>query len=102
MNTRTVVLAIVVTVFCSFKASATSELERQHLTRIVNELDIVKEMVVDAKLLQKPGQVNRFKYDDLIHDLNVVMSGIQAEINGVQDLTYKRQALNQEKNSGGR
>lgn len=102
MSTRAAVLVIFFALFSSFKASATSELERQHLTRIVNELEIVKEMVVEAKLLQKPGQVNRFKYEDLVHDLNVVMAGVQAEINGVQDLTYKRQALNQEKNSGER
>ena len=71
-------------------AHASSELETKALERIVDELKVVIEMVDEAQLLQRPGEMASFQYRPLKRDLNVVIDGINTHIDEQFDTTYKR------------
>lgn len=56
--------------------AAAEDAERETLSRIEHELDIVQRMVEDANKQNLPAQTVKFRYDWLIRDLKLMRDGI--------------------------
>lgn len=91
-------LILILLAFNTSYLHASSELETEALERIVAELKVVIEMVDEAQLLQRPGEMTSFQYRPLKRDLNVVIDGINTHIDEQFDTTYKRVPLFAESN----
>ena len=61
-------------------ARADDDSEREHLARIVNELQRVEEMTRAAASDAPSGQRVRFRYDWLVRDLQLMREGIEQHV----------------------
>lgn len=69
------------------------DVEIDALKRVSHELQVVKEMLVEAKRYQNAGDPNPFLYDEADRDLNLLIMAFDDYIAGRFDPTYQREPL---------
>ena len=66
-------------------AGETQMSEREHLARVLHELDAIKPILLSAQRAPKNPGRTRFKYKTLLRDLNLMRQGLDEYIQGTVD-----------------
>jgi RAQPRD family integrative conjugative element protein len=60
--------------------AGTIDAEREALARIINELSLIDQMIIDAERDKPNTPEHEFKYDSLKSDLGAVVQGIKSHL----------------------
>ncbi len=90
-------LVVAVALFGSATATATTEQEREILSRTANEMELIMEMLSDAERRQAPGDTEVFDYTAAKLDIGEIISALRAHVASKHNPAYKREALYVEK-----
>ncbi|HAV1520154.1 TPA: hypothetical protein JG825_003473 [Vibrio parahaemolyticus] len=88
-----VVVPLLATSLIVQAAPERKDVELDALRRISSELNVVKDMLKEAKRYQEAGDPEPFLYGEAERDLNVLIMGFEDYIEGRFDPTYEREPL---------
>ena len=78
---KILVLSVLSLVFHAFPIKASTEKEKVELARIANELNYLKEDVLQISKLRRIDDFEAFNYEALLKDLESVRSAVERHIN---------------------